>query len=262
MSVFSSSRWFALGLLALALPASATEPDLRDVQVAFYARRALAQDPELDALNLGVTVHYGRAVVWGVVPSQELAERALRVVENSKGIYGVRSELRILNDQSERAMLELLQGLASPSTHLLPPSESLSESGSGLPDRLNGPPDEPRPQQVLNAHPGLPPSETPDVAPRPALGASVTLLAPVPITAPATPTARPAQLVVAGLSVVAEEIRAADDRFREVRIEVSDGRLTLCGRVSSAETLIDLGRALSRLPGVRHVDLRGVQVSR
>jgi BON domain len=73
---------------------------------------------------------------------------------------------------------------------------------------------------------------------------------------------RSAAAPVKGLLAEVEQFRIADVRFREVRPEVSDGRVTLSGRVDDMETLIELGRAISRLPGVRHVDLRGVVIGR
>ena len=64
------------------------------------------------------------------------------------------------------------------------------------------------------------------------------------------------------LGEIVDRVRSADPRFGEVRAEVSNGRVTLSGRVACAEELIELGRALSQLPGVRHVDLRGVRIGR
>src|SRR5262245_52737031 len=72
-------------LLLAGLRARAESPgdrfEARDVEIALHARRALSLDAEVDKLRLGVTVRGGEATVWGVAPTWELAEKALRIVE-------------------------------------------------------------------------------------------------------------------------------------------------------------------------------------
>src|SRR5262245_48975375 len=59
------------------------------------ARKALADDPQLASLNLGVKVRDRVAILWGSVPSLELAERALKVVRELPVFRRVESELEI-----------------------------------------------------------------------------------------------------------------------------------------------------------------------
>jgi hypothetical protein len=270
--VLSPQRMLAATLLLLATAASAlTAPldrvDVRDVEIALYVRRSLMQDPELAALNIGVSVRLNEATLWGNVPTVKLAERALRLAEDTKGVYAVRNDLTIHDNPREETLRQLVEGLAGKGVDLAPLSEPPAESGSGLSSVVLGPPGEAKPQQVFNARPDMPAFEKSEPADHPI----VSLLPPVFTTSPAALTTPPVVLlaprppaipVKKGLLAVVDQLRTADDRFREVRAEVSDGRVTLSGRVDEMETLIDLGRAISHLPGVQYVDLRGVIIGR
>src|SRR5438105_1210850 len=88
----------ALGVLALVwrgTPGSASLPDARDLRLAVLARQALAQDEVLAPFAVGVKVANGEVILWGSLPTPELASRAVQTVEKVKGIYRVRSELTV-----------------------------------------------------------------------------------------------------------------------------------------------------------------------
>jgi hypothetical protein len=241
--------------LALLLAATGFAPaddpdsplDTRDVEIAVYVRRALMQDPELARLNLGVSVRYNHATVSGDIPSRELADQVLHIVENVKGVYQVKDAMRVVDDEKEKAVQELAAGL---------------EKGFFLPDLFNAPePPSQRPVEITTALPDPRAWEQPSAP-------VVVLLPPVPVT-PAPTTRTPANTLSVpreeekvDLAAMIERLKFAEERYRDVRVEISAGRVTLSGRVDSAEHLIDLGRAVSQLPGVGYVDLRGVEVAR
>jgi hypothetical protein len=260
----------ALTLTASASAGSFDSPlDLRDVEVTLYARRALMQDAELGNLNLGVSVHFNPASLWGQGPTRELADRALQIVENVKGVYQVKDDMRITGNDKERALRELARGLAGDGldVELFSFLGAAGEQGGALPSMPVAIPGEKRPVEVTTAHPEPKAWEQPVQTP------SVQLLPPIPVTLPASgnpgvllqmPHEDPVVEPPSGsdLRSMVERIRTLDPRFSEVRAEVSDGRVTLSGRVNSTEDLIELGRMLSQLPGARHVDLRGVRTGR
>jgi hypothetical protein len=266
-AVLSHYRPMSAALLLLAvttpaLTAPVDKVDIRDVEIALYVRRALLQDPELAELNIGVSVHLNEATLWGNVPTVRLAEHALRLAEETRGVYAVHNDLTIHDNPREETLRQLVEGLAGKGFTPPPLSEPQPESGSGLSGVVLGPPGEATPQEVCNARPDVRAFEKSEPAERPVSTTGVTLLPPV-LTASPVPMKPPVVTPVKkGLLNQVEQLRAADARFRDVRAEVSDGRVTLSGRVDDMETLIDLGRAISRLPGVQHVDLRGVIVGR
>lgn len=250
------NRWIPLLCLTLALlscvgPARAEVPesllDLRDIEITVYVRRALMQDPDISRLNLGVTVQYNQATVSGRVPNREVAEQVLRIVENVKGVYQVKDALRVVSDESEKAARDIMKAVEGGvlESDLFASLEGLTEGA---------------PQQVTTAHPD------PKVWEQPT-SPVVVLMPPVPVVTPVVKTpaitlSMPREEEAVNLATLIERLRFAEERYRDIRVEVSAGRVTLSGKVESAEQLIELGRALSQLPGVRNVDLRGVQVGR
>jgi hypothetical protein len=68
-----SSLLTCVGTAMAQTPAEALYRDLRQT---VQARKLLLDDPSLGPLNLGVKVSSHKAVLWGPVPSQELAARA------------------------------------------------------------------------------------------------------------------------------------------------------------------------------------------
>jgi osmotically-inducible protein OsmY len=263
----SAVRSLLLALLivtpALARPGD-TPLDLRDVEISVHVRQALMHDPEVGPLNLGVSVLYNQATLWGRVPSRELADRALRIVEDVRGVYQVKDDLRVAGNEKELALRQLAIGLAGGGVD---PDLLLSEREEDRQEVSVPDPAQPRPQQVTTAQPDPKAWESQERGP------AVMLLPPVPVI---LPTARTPDVILPApkedadpdaassteLAAMVEHVRAADPRFADVRAEISNGRVTLSGSVASAEDLIELGRMLSQLPGVRNVDLRGVRTSR
>ena len=84
--------------LVLGGSAGAQTPDevqFRDLWQTVQARKALLDDPQLGALNLGVQVTNGTAVLWGPVPSQALSVRAEQRLRAMVELVEVRNRMAI-----------------------------------------------------------------------------------------------------------------------------------------------------------------------
>src|SRR5262245_10360620 len=68
---------------------------LHDCRWTMQVRQSLLRDERLSDLNLGVTVHDHVAVLWGAVPSTELARLAVEKVQQIQGIAAVVNELYV-----------------------------------------------------------------------------------------------------------------------------------------------------------------------
>src|SRR5262249_43386471 len=67
----------------------------RDFAHTALARQTLLRDPRLAGLNVGVKVHDRVAVLWGTVPTLDLARRAEELLRALPDFRQVRSELEI-----------------------------------------------------------------------------------------------------------------------------------------------------------------------
>src|SRR5262245_22029303 len=115
--------------------AFAVEPigdfNLRDLLHTVQARRTLAEDPALAPLNLGIEVRGGVAILWGPVPSVDLAFRAEARLRALIEVIDVHNNLEITPDP-------------------LGPAPIFRGPPQFLPDRLPPPlPEAPRPPQIL-----------------------------------------------------------------------------------------------------------------
>src|SRR3984957_21128808 len=90
--------WLLLVPVVLSAKAQTAPPasdSTRDLEIQVRARQVLLTDEELAPFNLGVTVHHGVAIVWGPVSSPELRDKALKKIENVRGIFQVKSEMYV-----------------------------------------------------------------------------------------------------------------------------------------------------------------------
>ena len=252
------------------------QQDEHDIDVTVYARQALEKDKALAPLNLYVKVVLGVATVEGPVPSQALADHAVAVLKKVKGVYEVRRRFEFTPPSPTDAMKEVREGLTDKSIpHELPSSlmsSGLEDPGTGLLGSLHTPPSHQQPQRHFSAHSELPGREQDDYRPQPRYvpGPSVALGAPVATPAPPAPAAAAALLSPraalpgrtvsqpgrgpSDLEAAIERLRAGDYEFRNLHVEIQDGIVTLRGAASRAQ-LMRLARAISRLPGVRQIDL-------
>lgn len=216
---------------------------VRDLQLTVHGRRALQEDGELAALNLGVRVRDGVATLWGPVPSVHLIARAVQRLEAVQGILEVKTELYVARPEKKN---DLLAFPLAPDERLR--SESASPNPeSGIIGGLSG-------RTVSGPEPA--------VASRPA----ASLLAPVPIEAALAatpPVAPPAQLASQPLPshpdrllLAVERVRRGDARFRTLRTEVKGSTILVTGAAAQGDEVMALAQTLSRLPGVERVITR------
>jgi hypothetical protein len=251
-------RWaLALAALCLVVPAPAAESGtgrppaaalslIRDMRLAYHARRALAADRELATLNLSVKVRDGVATLWGPVRSAEQGRRALRTVGQVDGILRVRSELYVTTPADPLEKFTLPPRADSPAY-----ARSDTRREPGPPP---APPREPAPAPGTSAPRALPPLGDPPAPDR----RPVMLLAPVavpgragervaarPVQGPATPPTT--------VEAAIEQLRRAEPRFWGVGAEVRGGTVVLKAESARGEDVMAFARALQRVKGVERV---------
>lgn len=265
--------------LLFAVRAGAEAPvsrqESRDLERELHARAALQRDRELVSFNLIVRVEQGVATVSGPVPSRELGERAVRILKKVRDIHEVRNQTRVESFAAAQSLDSLLAGISGALRldldKLLFPS-GLEDEGSGLLGAIRA---ARPPREAVSARPELP-----------ALGnlnrgqfevptrSAVSLGFPVVLSDPMLPTEPPflsPRLGSAGRTVSlptrtdtelrreVERLLDEDGRFANIRLDVRLGIVKLTGRVPQAEQLIRLAGVLSRVAGVREVDISAVQ---
>lgn len=243
---FPSSMVAGLLLTPLLATAAWTVADeeaaSRDCHATLRARQAIHQDTVLAPLALGVSIRAGNATVWGAVPDDAAARRAVECVRQVPGVLRVRGELQVLPPTDPLA--EFLSRPPAPNP-VLPPI---------LPEALKAPAQ--LTSRWVDGAAELfiaPPAAKPDGA--------VALLPPVTVSAP--PAARDA-MATAGpevLTAAVERLRGSDPRFRGVHVQVIGGVVRLQGMVPRAEDGMELANKIARLPGVERVSLREVRSS-
>jgi hypothetical protein len=104
--------WATLASL-VALPAQAAPPETvyRDIWQTIRARKVLFEDEVLGPLNLGVKVRNRVAILWGPVPSAELAVRAEARLRGMIELIDVRNELLVIPDDPREATPTPFPGL-------------------------------------------------------------------------------------------------------------------------------------------------------
>jgi hypothetical protein len=230
-------KWPALlvvFLLPLPLPASEAAPapaqaeyDLvRDLEIQVRARRMLQEDQELAPFNLGVTVRNGAAVVWGPVSSAEIQAKALKKVENVRGVFSVRGAMYVAPEAGKPPQ--------PGATKLLP--DVSEETGADAPDWRTG----------------RLPSQTTRLASKQSdqrAGPPKTVRLKTPIVLAEEPT-----VVNGDVAGAIERIRAADERYRLIRYEMKDAAIYVRGD-AKPEHAMAFARAIANLPGVERVIL-------
>jgi hypothetical protein len=223
------------GLLLLVPAAFAGEADsgaarasadrIHDLETQIRARQVLAADEELAPFNLGVSVRNGVAVVWGPVSSPEMKTRAVKAIENVRGIYKVQSEMYVTRTAGQ---------LVTPSYALMLP-DAPQTTASAMPDWRTG---------KLPSLPGQLASQKPD---EPTGPPKSVLLQPA--------VAAPDDGPNGELATVLEGIRKGDERYRLIQYEMKNGAIYVRG-TAKPEHVMAFAQAISRVPGVGRVVLQ------
>jgi osmotically-inducible protein OsmY len=222
--------------LAQAGPNRIDDDTARDVRQTMEARKLLADEPELEAFNIGVSVQNRVATLWGPVPSIEVAFRAELVLRTMFELTAVRNELFVseLVEPMKKKPLRIdnpprpLPDLAPPK---LPPLPRLMPGAPG----------------VLMGTENKRLVSQPTVKEKPALPR---IEAMVPDPTPAPVVNGDAQLTAAVRNLLAEKVA-----YRQVQFIVKDGRVYLRTTGPDTDLLYEAAQAVSRLPQVAGVVL-------
>jgi hypothetical protein len=195
------------------------------------ARHALQHDLLLATLNIGVTVQDRHATLWGAVHAPDLSKRAEDAVRHVPGIASVKNDLRI--DASARLVSPQLVQTWSPkrSEHASAankaPKENLASFSRWTPPATINPP---------AVHLGEPIAR-----------------APINPISPVMPSDLAASL---------NQLRNADARYRQLRIDTDGAIITLRGTVRRWEDALDLAGSISHVTGVERVILDRIETNR
>lgn len=241
-------------------------PSLYETRLAVQARKALLEDAALAPLisnsQIGVRVRQNVATLIGTIPSQDLADRAVKILRSQPELQilvDVRNELEIVppgldtrDFQKKLAQAAKDAGIAkrlpaqleAPRSTATPPNRDTPKKGAMPYVDLKGP----EGLRIMDI-PAAPASPTSD---------AVKLLAPVTTASgqPASGSERnsaPRPSPHHTLQDQINVIQSKDDRFTGIHIRVEGSVVYLSP--TTAEDLFDLAEIVARIPGVTRVTL-------
>jgi hypothetical protein len=241
-----------LCLLAVLTGAAAAHADdpLLDVQHTVLARQALQDDPLLRPHNLGVRVRDRVAVLWGPSPSKELGERAAAVLRKLPQLREVRNEL----------FLDPWSDPAAPLPPARPPAQQ--------PPQQQPPPQQPPPPAVFAGQTrprpdsGKPPLEWIPVKQSPPKAADPPVQLEKPSLQKEAPKPPSPPAPVQDITEAVRRLQRGDERYRRVTFAVEGHAVYLSGVAYRWQDIHELSRAVSAVPGVERVILRGLRAER
>ena len=226
LTVLLALVWWAPAVLSAdAKPTPTPLDSVRDLEIQVRARQSLYADEDLAPFNLGVTVRNGVAIVWGPVSSPEMQSKALKTIENVRGIYQVKSQMYV--SQTAGQLIDPGAGQFLPDAPQQT-SSAMPEWGTGKLPPLTGQ----LAVKKINESPG-----TPRLA---------ALMAPVRIADDGFD---------GKLATTLEKIRQGDERYRAVQYEIKNGAIYLRG-TAKPENVMAFAKAISNVPGVERVVLQ------
>lgn len=247
-----------LGMVLLGLPAEvratdersrpllSTSPSSRtakDIETEAMVLRALRKDAQLGPLNLGVHVMGGTAKLSGPVPTAELKQRAIAIVQHVDGVLLVTARDLYVSpsDQGRKRLSVLIQN--DPPTKTRAASPPLPSSGIGE-------------RPAASVWSISPPPAGAGQPPRNAIALQVPEKAAPPArageTARLTGNPHPAAPVVSPAAAV-ENLRQSNVRYQRIRVRVQDAAVYVLPGDSAGEDAMMFAQAVRRLPGVQHV---------
>ncbi|HEV3117437.1 MAG TPA: BON domain-containing protein [Gemmataceae bacterium] len=257
------------------LPAQPVDPAIQDMELTLRARRALADDPVIAKLDLGVEVRNRVATLWGSVSSKELCQQAEARLRNGLGLTAVCNELHIDAADAPGGPLPPLQvrsPLAEPMIRESPPQrQTVAQRPSDIAAVMS--------QEVLwhaatartitkapledshgTAAPALP-AVKPAGASKPPM--PLVSLPGYPVRdvmpTPAAPALAPAAEKSVDLATAVESFRTRDARYQGIKPEIRGHVVVLRGTVLRWDHLYDLARSVSTIRGVERVVLDNVR---
>jgi hypothetical protein len=220
---------------------------LKDIEIETKIRRALRQDAQLRALNLGVHISGGVANLSGPVPAAELKQRAINIVQRVDGVLVVSGKDLYIStsEPGGRPLVVVIQ--------------------------------DDRPTQTRSASPGSPSpggrwrmegggSNSSSTASRQiALQAPETAAPVAPTSSPMlgqgrmggtrlTANPHPASPAVS-ISLALEQLRRRETRYQQIGARVQGTTVFVFPGDATSEDAMTFAQAIRRLPGVEHVIL-------
>jgi osmotically-inducible protein OsmY len=218
------------------------EASPRELTREMQVLHALQNDARLRPLNLGFKVRDRVVILWGPVPTRELAERAVVVVKKLPEIGEVQNQLMVQYPEATvYPQLPLVPGPAPRKTDVPTPPG---------PERLTPPAVDLVWQPVNPPAPALPSvAFLPSLTSQPGLTGTVS---------------RPRDKLTespdaAAISGAVQSLIQGEERYRRVRYEVKQGQVFLGGVVNRWSDLRELSVAVTHIPGVDGVVLREVR---
>ncbi|HVS36744.1 MAG TPA: BON domain-containing protein, partial [Gemmataceae bacterium] len=203
----------------------------RDIQLTVFVRKALADDPVVGPVNLGVRVQDNVAVLWGPAPSEAVRRRAVELTKKAPGVFEVRDADVYIAAPAPPAPTPV---------PLPPPPETPTLIESDSPQAPTGKSD---------AAPAAPAVDSP---PAP----TVVLRPPTPAT-----DGPPAQLVSAAslddLAAAVARVRLAEERFHAVNYHMDGDAVVLYMGAGRAEEVMAFARSIAHLPGLVRIEVVG-----
>lgn len=206
------------------LPRIGTDP-VRDLRLTMQARKRMFDDPELAALNVGVTVNDRAAVLWGPVPTVEAMFRAELTLRGMTELVEIRNQLFV----SE------LEPIRAPLKFDAPPRF--------LPERAPPPPKLPVEPRPFFGAPGVLTGQANKIAVLPA----ITLGMPSADETPAAPER--------DLNGAIRIFLQSKTTYRPLEFTLKDRRVYLRAPDQHLDALHEAARGIARLPGVEGVIL-------
>lgn len=200
----------------------------RDMEVEVNVHKALRKDAQLKPLNLSVRMANGVARLSGPVPSQDVKQRVLRIVEGVQGVLKVDGRDLYVSTSARGSQRMAIVVPDDQPTQTSSASPRFPSTGTVPLPRENG-------QQVTLL--------APQVAPRPAR---------VPEAARLTAHPRLASVTDSILAAV-ERLRRRDERFHSIRTQVQGSTVRIFPSDAPGEDAMLFAQAVRCVPGVQHV---------
>ena len=225
-------------------------PSLNEIEITSRARHALLAEPRLKPLNLFVSVQQGVATLRGPVPSKELADLAVKVLDQVRGVYHVRNKLDVVAAPTQGDLFIPLND--PPPVHTKSASSPAASRGTLAGRNTRNPP-----ETVIDLAPNpFPAPRTIDPLPP-----GVTMRTPekLPDGTVVTPQPLPVAERLAALRGDIEQLRQREVRFRPLQADIRDLQtIWVYDDPWRGEDVAAFAGALRQFPGIRSVVIKNL----
>jgi osmotically-inducible protein OsmY len=207
---------------------------VKDIEIETKIRRTLRQDAKLGSLNLTVHMSGGMVKLSGPVPTAELKQRAITIVQRIEGVLSVSGKDLYVStaDQGGKRLSVVIPEEQPTQTRAASPV--LPSSGSGAFD-LRSPAGTGQQNSWLTPQKASPPARVPE---------------------PARLTANPhAASLTVSIANAVDRLRRNELRYQQIRARVQGTTVYISPGDTKSEDAMTFAQAVRRLSGVQHVIL-------